>query len=378
MTNDLPINQLQEAAQRGDWSQLIQSLQQLLLTEQVSELPQNDVDALLTLAVVGLETADFQMGWEIAKVFPVFGDRAIAPLVSLLQDEAAELESRWFAARILGDLNNPAAIQALVDQLQASDDEDLREMAAGALANLGTAAIAALTDLLAEDTTRSSAVQALAQIRHSETIAPLLTVADDPQPAVRTLVVEALSSFHDSRIPPMLVRALHDPAAPVRQAAIAGLSVRLDLSDQLNLVPLLSEYLWDLNLSVCQQSAIALGRLRNDAAIPPLVRAFQSPTTPEVLQLEILRSLGWIGTQAALDTLQQFLASNGQPALSRSTYHETVATLGRWADPNLKPVAAQVLTHELVSPSFAQQDAGIRQRSRWHWVNSSSLPPWNP
>ncbi len=84
---------------------------------------------------------------------------------------------------------------------------------------------------------------------------------DDSDSGVRAAVIEALGSFHDPRIPPVLIQALKDPAAMVRQAAVIGLSVRTELVPELDLVNRFTEHLWDLNVQVCQQSAIALGRI---------------------------------------------------------------------------------------------------------------------
>lgn len=352
----------QAAAERGDWSAIVPILQHFLL-EPASDQAATDGDRLLDLALQVLKYGDFQEQWEVAKLFSQLGDRPIAPLITLLQDEAAELESRWFAARILGDLNNPVAIRALVEQLQASDDDDLSQMAAEALANLGTDAIAALTSLLEPSETRLFAAQALAQIQHSASVTPLLTVVTDSNPMIRGLAIAALGNFPDARVPPVLVNALRDPVASVRRAAIAGLAVRTDLSTPLDLVERLSTCLWDLNLSVCQQAALALGRFKDDHAVAALSRVLTTQS-PAVLQLDCVRALGWIGTSAALTALfgvWELAASNeGLTSGSRSLVSEIVIVLGRWGEPALKPVAAQRLIEALDQPVVGE-DTTLRQ-----------------
>ncbi|WP_421656690.1 HEAT repeat domain-containing protein [Leptothermofonsia sp. ETS-13] len=337
------LEQAQKAAQQGDWLRLSQFLQQWLLTEPNVPLLEADTRQGLALALMVLETGDFQARWDVAKVFPALGEAAIAPLIDLLQDDEADLESRWFAARILGEFDNPDTVQALIAILQNAEDEELSMIAAEALANLGASAICALTSLLANEDTRFLAVQSLSQIRRSETIAPLLSVVNDPQPGIRAMAIDALGSFHDPRIPPLLLQALTDPAAIVRRNAVASLGVRSDLINELDLVSPLSDRLWDLNLDVCQQTAIALGRIGTDAAIDRLFRVLTSPHTPLPLQIETIRALGWAETEKALECLQQSLITLDPSHTPVEVFQEMVTILGRWSNPNLKPHAAAIL-----------------------------------
>ncbi|MBM0740747.1 HEAT repeat domain-containing protein [Phormidium sp. CLA17] len=337
------VSQMQATAQQGDWSAVAQELQQRYHAGNWTQLSTDEIAALVHMAIAVLKLGDFQERWDVAKVFPGFGEAAISPLITLVKDEDEEPETRWFGVRLLGDANHPAAIQALVELLNA-EEEDLREMASGVLANFGTRAIAPLTDLLSVPENRLLAVQALAQIRHSATIAPLQTVVHDDDATIRAMTIEALGSFHDPQVPPILIQALTDPVATVRRAAIAGLAVRTDLTDDLGLVDRFVDRLWDLNIGVCQQAAIALGRIGTEAAVGALSRAISAVNTPEILQIEIVRALAWIGTQPAFYSLQNLL----QPSHKTDrVYQEIVIALGRWTDPTLKSAAAQVLTQAL-------------------------------
>jgi HEAT repeat protein len=356
------LEQAQEAAQQGNWSLLNRYLQQALLSDQAGQAFETlGVDSLLSMALTVLESGDFQDRWEVAKVFPIFGEAAIAPLIDLLQDDEADLETRWFAARILGEFKHPAIIQTLIEVLQESKDEDLSAMAAAALASLGTPAIAALTNLLATDETRLLAVRSLAQVRHSATIEPLLGVIDDPDLTIRAVAIEALGSFHDPRVPPALLKALTDTAATVRMAAIEGLGVRSDLAASLDLVNCLSDRLWDLNQQVCQQAAISLGRLGTDAAAQALFRALTSPQTPLPLQVEVVRALGWTETTVALEYLQQALSLPERSELESIVVQEIATILGRWQNSNLKPRAARILIDALNSSHPAVSCSAVKQ-----------------
>jgi HEAT repeat protein len=364
------LKRAEEAVQLENWSLLNQYLQQLsfsdgnAITYQGAESREViPPEQTLALALEVLEAGDFQARWDVAKVFPKLGTVAIASLVEILEDEEADLELRWFAARILGEFNHPEVVMALVEVLKTADqDEDLSSMAATALASLGPLAIAALTDLLAEESSRLLAVRSLAQIRRVETIAPLLSVVHDPQVSVRATAIEALSSFHDARIPPVLIAALDDLAAAVRREAVIGLGLRTDLLNELDLVQLLQPRLRDFNLEVCQQAAIALGRVGSDAAATALLEVLQSPHTPISLQLEGVRALSWIGTPLALTYLQQALMLATLPDHSLvAVSQEIVTLLGRVEPPALKPQAVEILMELLNSEHPVLQSSGGKQ-----------------
>ena len=212
MNTDSKVNLLEQAhtaRSSGNWSLLIQCLQQLIVGESgipagderekvVPRSPQAPIgeserSQQLDLAIDVLASGDFHQRWDIAKVFPKLGQNAIAPLIEILEDEDAEEELRWFAARILGEFNHPSVIAALVEVLKISDTEELSAMAAAALGQIGSPAVATVTTLLAEEDTRLLAVRSLSHIRRSETIVPLLSVVQDPQISIRTAAIEALT-----------------------------------------------------------------------------------------------------------------------------------------------------------------------------------------
>lgn len=353
------MDQAREAVAQNNWAQVVECLQLQVQRQPITQMTEAELATLLGFGLNVLEAGDFQERWEVAKIFPVLGEIAIAPLMTLVHNEQAAIESRWFAARSLGAFNNLAAIQVLAELLQ-DEDEELSAIAADALANLGSDTIPVLAPLLAQDDTRLLAVQALAQIHHPEVVPPLLTVLQNSQVAVRTLVIEALSTFHSPHIAAALVPALKDPAASVRRAALSGLGSYPELVKELSLVDLLAESLWDVNLSVCQEAALSLGRLGLDAGIPFLAQVLRSPHTPLALQRDSIRALGWIGSQMALTTLQTLLLDS-PPDYSTEVYQDIVETLGRWPDPALQAIAAQGLMESLSSAALIQQNPQLRQ-----------------
>jgi HEAT repeat protein len=355
------INQLLVQAQiahdAADWSSLIQYLQQMTQKADSNnrEIVQNQ-EHLLELALAILEQGDFQQRWDITKVFTQLGNIAIAPLIEILQDEDAEEEVRWYAARILGDFGHPDTIASLVQLLKNSDSQELKLMAATALGQMDTLAIAELTELLAEENTRLLAVRSLSYIRRKETIAPLLSVVEDSQTAVRLAAIEALSSFHDERVPPLLIKALDDLTATVRCAAVQGLASRADLSTGLDLVTKLQPKLHDLNEDVACAAVIALSRMGSDKAAECLFLLLTSPHSSIKLQLESIRALSWLETVSGLKYLQQAFVQ----ITSERLWQEIVTVLGRVQKPELTTPAAEILLEMLQSKHPATEITYIK------------------
>ena len=352
------LQQAQTAAYQADWALLNQHLQHLLSGDYSSCSSDADLSALLlNLALQSLESGDFQDRWDVAKLFPSFGVAAIAPLLDLLQDQDADSETQWFAIRILSSFNYPSVVTALVDLLKTPTNEDLNEMAVTTLAAMGSGAIEILTQLLDQDNTRRLATQTLSQIRHPATVPLLINVVHDQDAQVRSTAIEALSSFHTPDITKILIQALKDPVTTVRRAAVIGLGFRTAKVTELDLVSHLRPLLLDLNLEVCKQTAIALGRLSTPAATTILFQTLQSLNTPETLAIELVRALGWVGTSDALHYLQRSLI---QLPLA-SVCQEILVVLGRVDHPDQKRQATQILLDLLQQDSTFAQSTSARQ-----------------
>ncbi|MEH2167197.1 MAG: HEAT repeat domain-containing protein [Nostoc sp.] len=349
--------QAEAAYYAADWSSLIQYLQQLILGAD-SEHPEivKNREYLLKLTVSMLEMGDFQQRWEITKVLTHLGNIAIPPLIEILEDEDAEDELRWYAARTLGEFQHPKAIASIVELLKNDRDEELKAIAATALEQMGTVAITSLTELLLDENTRLLAVRSLCCIRQPETITPLLSVVQDPQATIRAAAIEALSSFHDERVPPVLLKALDDIAVTVRRAAVLGLGFRPDLYQALDLVTRLQPKLYDFNLDVCCAAAVTLSRMGSDDSAKYLFDLLISPQTPITLQLETIRALSWVGTLSSLEYLQTAL----NQSTSETVWQEIVTVLGRVQKPQLTTPAAEILLETLRSQHPATEIVSIK------------------
>ena len=339
--NTKTIEQGLKAARQQNWLLVTRYLQQLPLNNQQPtsiKLAPIIWEKGFELALSVLFYGDFQQRWEIAKIIPRLGKKVIHPLIALLEDEEVDIEVRWFISRILGQFNEPAIVIALVKLLQQTEQEELALVAAQTLANIGTAAIDALSKLLVEEEYRLLSVRALAHIRSVETLAPLLTVVNDPQPEIRAIAIETLGSFRDERIIPILLQALKDTEAKVRKEAVIALGFRLDIATKLNLVEKIEPLLYDLNLEVCCQAAISLGRIGNEQSMNALFKVLKSPLTPLNLKLGIVRALSWKSSELALNYLQQALLIEEEEICQ-----EIIAVLGRLTENKLKARATHIL-----------------------------------
>ncbi len=331
----------QEAAQRQDWLEVSNCLK---------ELPQSQAKLLLLeslqwqtafdLALEMLLKADFQHKWEITKLLPSFGEDLIPPLASLVQDETIEAEVRWFICQILGNFPNQKVVLTLVELLQQTTDEELIAIAGKTLTKIGNSAIDALVNLYTQPQYRWLAAQSLYYIRTAKTIEPLLKITQDPQPELRTIAIKALSSFHDPRIPPVLIMALKDTASSVREEAAIALGFRWDLCQEFSLINHLRPLLFDLNMEVCRQAAVSLGRMKTKEANAVLFSVLQTETTPVSLKLDLIKALGWSEISSAIDYLNQALTNK-----SELVRQEIIITLGRITAQQLQQQSAQVLVN---------------------------------
>ena len=324
-------------------------------TDLVTPAPPAADCSLIADTIQLLLEGDFQTRWEATKRISALGKPAIAPLVTLLHDEDLEWEIRWFAARTLGYLDDEDALAALIQLLQETQDAELIAIAAEGLSRFGEASVHALVQLFEQPSYRIPAIQALASIRHSAALPPLLKTAQDRDPAVRTIALSALGDFRDARVEALLLEAIKDPVATVRQEAITHLGLRPHLQETINLVGILLPGLWDINLKVNQATAIALGRLGTETAVISLARVLASPHTPEPLQISIVRTLGWVKKESALSALL-----SAQQSVSVTVQLEIIEALSHLDEPGLKQRAGEALCHWLDTLLDSPEAASVK------------------
>ncbi|MCW6037365.1 HEAT repeat domain-containing protein [Spirulina subsalsa FACHB-351] len=331
----------QVASAQGDLKSAIYYVQQFLLEEQDQPLPRDnssEKQQVLEVLLEILDQGDFHSRWDVVKLLPHWGVEALPSLMAILESDPEDPEKQWFVTRILGSFPHPPVIQSLIHCLHHSPHEDVVSSAAAALATMGEAAVVALGELLEEPESRLLAVRSLAQIRCPAVIEPLLGAVKDDDWQVRAIALEALASFHQEPILEQLILSLDDLAAPVRKEAVIGLGMQAHVFPEYNLLPYLQPRLYDFNLSVCQQAAIAISRLGSNEAAQTLLNVLQSAATPIRLKIDLIRALAWMETPYSLDCLRFVL--NNQP---EATTREIIAVLGRVESLTLRPIAAQIL-----------------------------------
>ncbi len=152
----------------------------------------------------------------------LLGAEAVPPLLSLLQSD--EVDRRWWAARALAAVDDPAASAGLVRALKDAD-VSVRQCAALGLRERPTAqAVPDLITMLGERDPLSArlAADALAAIG-AEAVPALLQAASSGPPHVRIEAARALARMEDRRAVPALLALLDDPSAVVQYWAEEGL-----------------------------------------------------------------------------------------------------------------------------------------------------------
>ncbi len=308
-------------------------------------------------AIAQLTTGDFHRRWDsakqCAKQFVEWGDGTIPPLIRQLQVETNPA-NQGFIVRVLSQFDRPAVIEAIAQLLVSTPDEDLQKEAITALTALGSSAIKTLSALLESSAIAQKilAAKALAHVRRTPVIEPLLSVAHHPDITLRAIALEALGSFHDPRITPVLIAATADEPA-ISQEAIRALGRRRDLLENqtsaptINLIDALSRTLRSPHVAVAKESAIALGRLGTPEAVRSLSHLLSQPS-PTAVKVAAVQALGWIGTSAAVQALAQAF-SDTAPVMMPAVQQEIARSLGQTSSPSLKPIAAQPLINWLKS-----------------------------
>jgi HEAT repeat protein len=168
--------------------------------------------------------------------------RDVAGLVRLLERDDPSL--RHLVAVALGDLADPAALNALLAALGGPDEEGIRWQAAEGLVRLGAPAVEGLVAL-----------------------------SEDSDPDIRWKAIVALGDIGDPRAAPALIDRLADPDRFVRGRAVSALA-RLGSP----CLPLVLQALLDPDPRVRQGAAEVLGVVGDPAAVDYLLRALLDPT----------------------------------------------------------------------------------------------------
>ena len=217
--------------------------------------------------------------------------RVLAPLMAALK--SPDWIVRMHAAKALGRIQDPGAVASLVPLLQ-DKVKAVREETSTTLAAIGEAAqsslLAALTH--AEWLVRLHAVEALGKTRSPEAVDPLLSVLfNDRDRAVREDAVRALGQIGDARAVEFLVTVMKEPGLrPLAVEALGRIGDRRTVPVLIDVLkgmerPEISQPIdgcgdqWDEERLTLGEAVRALGAIRDEAAIPSLMKALRYTVT---------------------------------------------------------------------------------------------------
>lgn len=215
------------------------------------------------------------------------------------------------AARALGSLRTPRAVDALITALSALE-QDVRLTCRDALVELGEPAVDPLIDALdnADRFTRQHSAEALGEIADARAAEPLLELFEDSHRLVRQAAIYAVGKVGEPVAVEPLIAALDDPDRDLREAAAVSLGQIEDLRG----VPRLIRALEDEAEGVAQASAAALGRIRPSDADQLTAVIDAARSSSEGTRLAAVFALGRIGDERTAMAVAERL----DPARERS------------------------------------------------------------
>lgn len=171
-----------------------------------------------------LHSPDEEVREEAARALGELGDpRAVEPLIGLLADENRYV--RREAAKSLGKIGDERAIVPLINALK-DEDRYGREGAAEGLGDMGEKAFPHLVSAMedADWHVRMGAAVALRLIGDRKALPVLIRAMQDENRFVRREVIKSLGRIGDHSVIDTLVAALKDPDRSVRLRAVSALS----------------------------------------------------------------------------------------------------------------------------------------------------------
>lgn len=156
------------------------------------------------------------------------------------------------AARKLGDLKDPSAVEPLVLILKKDKDSRVRWSAEDALVNIGGPAVEPLIKMLKDDSwrVRRRAVRTLGKIKEPRAIEPLVALMKaDEDCYVRKCAARAIGEINDSRVSEILIPALKNKDWEVIEGAYRYYIRRGEPGSEAVLIEALSKF-WNKTMVI--------------------------------------------------------------------------------------------------------------------------------
>ncbi|HEX5890503.1 MAG TPA: HEAT repeat domain-containing protein [Pyrinomonadaceae bacterium] len=361
-----------------------------LLNSALQVLASSEVDTLSPLLEL-LKDSDADLRMQAALALGEQGNtRAVGALIEALSDEDSNV--RYHAIEALGKLKATNAVDALAT-IAESRDFFLAFAALDALAKIGEPSIAPrMVPLLEDELLREPAINLLGQLGDETAVAPLTTLLNTPT-APTDAIANALATLSDRyeeqygegahiadlasrEISPTgaqnLLDALESPGKEdLRSIALVlgwlkGQSVdraltrlmgQVDLRNEIidalvrhgaATVDLLIAQLTAEDLEVRRSAAVALGRIGDPKATPPLTNALSD----ESLSIDAANALGQIGDPRAVDGLLNLIGNSDTSvrqaavsalnSLALPAMSKRIIPLLHDSDPNVRESAVKI------------------------------------
>jgi len=169
------------------------------------------------------ENPDVQY-WAIQVLGEIGDNRAVGPLILKLKDENQPEEKRISCIKALGEIEDPAAIQALIEQL-GNASWFVRRAAGEALWQIGPAAVGDLIRGLGSSNVdvRYWCSKVLGEMQAKEAVDPLIKLLEDKEWSIRSGAAYSLGEIGDERAAEALLKYLEDPNEIVRKNVVIAL-----------------------------------------------------------------------------------------------------------------------------------------------------------
>lgn len=233
-----------------------------------------------------------------AKSLADIGEPAAEALIGLLKDE--NLYVRWYTADVLGSIKSENVVQPLI-KLLYDEDKNVRRAAAGSLGRTGSEeAVQPLIEAL-QDQTRDisiAAARALGQIGAYEAIKPLIEILQDTTLGTAGATAEALGQIGAQEAVGPLIRCLEETGnCPYNEVGWALWKFGSERAVDAFVAGLKEGTWWYVRSS----NASALGKIRSEKAIDPLIEALKDES--EKVRRAAVLALMEIKSERAVEAL---------------------------------------------------------------------------
>jgi HEAT repeat protein/beta-lactamase regulating signal transducer with metallopeptidase domain len=279
-------------------------------------------------------------------------DAAVPGLISVLKDENVAV--RLASVEALEQLQDPRAIDALIDVMKSDGDARVREAAASALGSIDSPrAVPGLIAALGSErvgAVRAKIAWALGEIDDPRAVDALTAALKDQVSDVRHQAVWALGEIESAEAVPALIPILRDSDVEMRKQAAWALG-EIENADA---IPALSAATKDSDAEVREQAVWALGQIESVKALPALVAALSDDVVE--VRRKAVEAIGDIddlrtappGLIAALKDTDAEVRQNAAEALGNLEDKAAVPgliPLTRDANPDVKRSAVEALSN---------------------------------